>query len=93
MLKTSAVAPLPRASSLATAAYSAKPAPMPPSRGGTISPSRPAARRSAKSSTGNVAGPVVLGGPRGHPRRQPASSADRIPSCPLVVTATVLSLA
>ena len=54
MLNTSAVAPLPRASSYATAAYSAKPAPGPPSRAGTISPNRPgiaAGRRSRRRET------------------------------------------
>ena len=82
MLKTRAVAPLPRASSYATAAYSAKPAPAPPSAVGTISPNRPAARRSAKSSTGNVARPVVVRrpGPRtAAPSRRAASSASLMP--------------
>src|SRR5439155_192410 len=54
MLNTSAVAPLPRASSYATRAYVPKPAPAPPSRSGTMSPNSPDSRRSVKSSTGNV---------------------------------------
>src|SRR5579859_3700585 len=66
MLNTSAVAPFPRASSYATSVYSAKLAPSPPSRSGTISPNIPAVRRSAKSSTGKVPS-------RSYPAARPAS--------------------
>ncbi len=77
MLNTSAVAPLPRASSYATSAYPAKPDPSPPSRSGTISPNRPETRRSAKSSTGKVPSrscAVARPAKRGANRRAAASA-------------------
>ena len=72
MFNTSAVAPLPRASSYATSVYAAKLAPSPPSRTGTINPNRPAARSSAKSSTGKVPSrsyPAARAASRGASRR------------------------
>src|SRR6266536_2285110 len=72
MLNTRAVAPLPRASSWATIAYSANPAPSPPSRVGTIRPNSPASRRSAKSSPGKspaMSYPLARAAKRGTSRR------------------------